>query len=128
MKKAIHIGVIILIIFGLCLTEQLLLKNFYGEMRAQTERVELLSNDWENNTSEIVEEIDALEDLWKEKSMTLWTFISHKEMRELGIEISRLKTAAKEENFDLFYESLNLVFYYIETYQNLAEINLQNIF
>lgn len=128
MKKAINISAIILIIFGLCLAEQLLLKNFYSEMRFQTEKIEILSNDWTSNTSKIVEEINNLEDLWKQKSMTLWTFISHKEMRELGIEISRLKTAAKEENFDLFYESLNLVFYYVETYQNLAEINLQNIF
>ena len=92
MKKAIHIGVIILIIFGLCLAEQLLLKNFYGEMRAQTERVELLSSDWENNTSEIVEEIDALEDLWKEKSIRLNRFRTscHKSKQQILYPMDRL--------------------------------------
>ena len=128
MKKAIHIVIIILIIFGFCLSEQLVANKLYNATKKQIEVIADLSNSWENNLEKITVESQKLENMWKKRTMILWTFISHKELKELGVEINRLKSSAEENNSDLFYESLNLVFYYLDNYQTLTEINLQNIF
>lgn len=129
MKKIINIAIIILILVGFCTAEQIITQKFYKETKAQVETIREISLQNEDvNTTLLEEKARFLEKEWSKKESFLWTFISHKEVRDIGVEISKLISAIKENNRETFTESLDLISFYIEMYSSLSGINLQNIF
>ena len=80
------------------------------------------------NTEEIISRTNDLEDYWTKKESVLCTFINHKEIEDIGVEISKLKSAIKENEKHVFIESLNLISFYLKSNEHMIGINAQNIF
>ncbi len=129
MKKAIHISIIILFLIGICITEQILYQKYFEETTKRVEELRLVAEtSTDVNTEEIISRTNDLEDYWTKKESVLCTFINHKEIEDIGVEISKLKSAIKENEKHVFVESLNLISFYLKSYEHMIGINAQNIF
>lgn len=129
MKKLIHISIIILILVGLCLTEQLLTERYFKKTRSMIGEIELfLRNGQEISSEEVIQKTDELKKYWTEKESIICTFVNHTDIEDIGVEISKLKSAISEKNKEVFVESLNLISFYLDAYQHILGINLQSIF
>ncbi len=129
MKKAIHISIIILFLIGICITEQLLYQKYFDETTKKVENLRVIAEtSTDINTQEIIDLTNDLEDYWTKKESVLCTFINHKDIEDIGVEISKLKPAIKENEKQIFVESINLISFFLESYEHMIGINAQNIF
>ncbi len=129
MKKAIHISIIILFLIGICITEQILYQKYFEETTKKVEELRLVAEtSTDVNTEDIISRTNDLENYWTKKESVLCTFINHKEIEDIGVEISKLKSAIKENEKHVFVESLNLISFYLKSYEHMIGINAQNIF
>lgn len=129
MKKAIYIIIIVLFITGICLIEQLLVQQYFKVLNERTSNISnILSTIEDLNTNDLPYYTDDLHKYWTAKENILCTFINHKDIEEIGEEISRMQTAIVNNDKDKYKESLNLIRYYIISYQHIIGINFQNIF
>ncbi len=129
MKKAIHISIIILFLIGICITEQLLYQKYFDETTKKVENLRVIAEtSTDINTQEIIDLTNDLEDYWTKKESVLCTFINHKDIEDIGVEISKLKSAIKENEKQIFVESINLISFFLESYEHMIGINAQNIF
>lgn len=129
MKKAIHISIIILFIVGACITEQILTKMYFRKTIDLVSSLQFYAEaNEEINTPLFEEKAKELEDYWQAKESIICTFVNHKEIEDVGIEINKLQSAVKENNREVFIESLNLIAFYLDGYEHVVGINLQSIF
>ena len=129
MKKAIHISIIILFLIGICITEQILYQKYFEETTKKVEELRLVAEtSTDVNTEDIISRTNDLENYWTKKESVLCTFINHKEIEDIGVEISKLKSAIKENEKHVFVESLSLISFYLKSYEHMIGINAQNIF
>ena len=129
MIKAIHISIIILFLIGICITEQILYQKYFEETTKKVEELRLVAEtSTDVNTEDIISRTNDLENYWTKKESVLCTFINHKEIEDIGVEISKLKSAIKENEKHVFVESLNLISFYLKSYEHMIGINAQNIF
>lgn len=129
MKKAIHISIIILFLVAICLTEQLLYKKYFNETSKKVENLRVIAEtSTDINTQEIIDLTNDLENYWTKKESVLCTFINHKDIEDIGVEINKLKSAIKENEKQIFVESINLISFFLESYEHMIGINAQNIF
>lgn len=129
MRKAIHISIIIIFLIGIITLEQLLTQNYLTETNNLVEQLITISETSENvNTDEIIAKTNELEKFWDKKEKVICTFVNHKEIEDVGVEISKLKSAIEENEKQVYVESINLVAFYLKAYQHIIGINIQSIF
>lgn len=129
MKKAIHIAIIILFLVAMCTTEQIISQTFLRDTRSKVDELfEISSSSEIINTEEISNKTDELEEFWRKRESILCTFINHREIEEIGVEISKLKSALREDEKHVFLESIMLIQFYLRSYQHVLGINFQSIF
>lgn len=129
MKKIINVIIIIFIIVGICLVEQILAQQYFKELNIKTSYLQsILSTTEDLNTNDVPYYTDDLFTYWDEKENILCTFINHKEFDDIGIEIDKLKTSISNNDKAKYLESLNLIKHFVTSYKHIFGINLQNIF
>ena len=129
MKKAIHIAIIILFLIGMCTTEQIISQTFLRDTKSKVDELFEISSLSETvNTEEISAKTNELEEFWRKRESVLCTFINHREIEEIGVEISKLKSAVKEDEKHVYLESIMLIQFYLKSYQHVLGINFQSIF
>ena len=129
MKKAIHIIIIIAFLIAICTIEQIMAQAYLKEAKKQVENlISISSQPFNEKTDELMFYTNELEKYWTEKENILCTFVNHREIEDIGIEISKLQTAIKNNEQKIYVESINLILYYIISYQHVIGINAQSIF
>ena len=129
MKKAIHIAIIILFLIAMCTTEQIISQTFLRDTKSKVDELFEISSLSETvNTEEICAKTNELEEFWRKRESVLCTFINHREIEEIGVEISKLKSAVKEDEKHVYLESIMLIQFYLKSYQHVLGINFQSIF
>ena len=129
MKKAIHIIIIIAFLIAICTIEQIMAQAYLKEAKKQVENlISISSQPFNEKTDELMFYTNELEKYWTEKENILCTFVNHREIEDIGIEISKLQTAIKNNEQKIYVESINLILFYIISYQHVIGINAQSIF
>ena len=129
MKKAIHIAIIILFLIAMCATEQIISQIYLNDTKGKVDELFEISSLSETvNTEEISAKTNELEEFWRKRESVLCTFINHREIEEIGVEISKLKSAVKEDEKHVYLESIMLIQFYLKSYQHVLGINFQSIF
>ncbi len=129
MKKAINISIILLFIVAACITDQILIKTYFNKTGEFVSTIKAYIEENENvNTPFLIEKTNELNDYWQSKESIVCTFVNHQDISNLGTEINKLQSAAKENNRDVFVESINLIEFYLAGYEHVVGINLQSIF
>lgn len=129
MKRPIGIIIILLVLVGLCIGEEMLVGSTISHMQDVSNTLYSLSATAEFvNTEEIITTTDNLLEYWKEKEATLCFFINYKDMSEMSNELVRMTSYAKDNIKEEYVASLRLLLYYCDTFDHITGFSLQNIF
>ena len=80
------------------------------------------------NTPELKQLTFELNDYWAKQENALCFFINHKDMHEMGNEITRLISYSKFNLMEEFEASLLLVIYYSKEFHHIMGVSVENIF
>ena len=129
MKKIFGIIIVVLILIGICVSEEILVNNTVSHMKEVSSYLYNLSASAQNvNTEEIITKTDNLLDYWKQKESTLCFFINYKDMSEMSNELVRMTSYAKDNIKEEYVASLTLLLYYCDTFDHITGFSFNNIF
>lgn len=129
--KSIHIinfAIIILLLFGICFAEELVVSNSLREIQTRTMKIERLVSDYDSlKNMEVVLAIDNLEDCWKNRESDLCYMVNHKNIQEIGQEIAKIKEYVANDDIDATKVSLYSIKFYCHSYLHFMGANLHNV-
>ena len=128
-KKWIVMSVIILCIVGLCVGENLYIQDSFTFLKENLVQIqESLSVDTENiNTQENILALENLHTEWRKRAKVLKTLVWHTGMKEVEINLSRILTYTKQNDYKEAEVELNALLDFSDHYMNDFTINLENI-
>ena len=127
--KKIAMLALLLALFGIIVWEQLSVNSYLDEIRDITDKLTIMvSGNEQINTTQVLEEVDRLEDIWNKHENILCLLANHKDMQELSVEIARMRACVSVNQFEDFKASLSIIIYFSEAYHHFMGISLQNIF
>ena len=128
-KRAFYIILLIVILAGICITEQVLVSNYLNNIQSRVESLVVKVGDMDNiNTQDLYNEVLDIEDTWSGYENTLCFFVNLKDIEDVGIELTKMKVYIVENSVEDFKASLALLLYYIDGYYNVMGISFENIF
>ena len=127
--RKIAMRVLLLVLVGIIVWEQLSVNSYLNEIKDITDRLTIMvSGNEQINTTEILEQVDNLEDVWNKHESILCLLANHKDMQELSVEIARMRACVSVNQFEDFKASLSIIIYFSEAYHHFMGISLQTIF
>ena len=129
MKRVFCIIVISLFLIGACITEEILVKNTLSKINDMGNELLLLAQSETNlNNDLILNKTRNLNEFWLKYEDALCFFVNHKDMHEMGNEIIKMISYAKNNIKEEYTTSLELVIYYSDTFHHIMGVSLENIF
>ena len=129
MKKAICMIVLLLILTGIIVWEQISVDTYLMEVKSITNTLaDMVGGSEQINTTKVLEEVEHLEEVWEKHEGYLCLLANHKDIREMSIEIERMKACVSVNQFEDFKASLSIIIYFTESYHHFMGISLQNLF
>lgn len=128
LKKYLHLIIILFILIGSCVLEEVVVNNYLTDIDYKVSQIQAVVSDKDQiNTSEILFMVENLNDDWCRKEQILCLIVNHKDIEDIGLEISRLKSNAVTNQIEDFNASLSLIRFYTEAYHHVMGTNLYNI-
>lgn len=128
MKRGFLIITIFSILLGLCVFEEIYLKNNLKILYDKAENLlEIVESADDVNTELISSTIEDLDEFWKNAENYFCLVVNHINMEEAGEQISKIVSLSKLNNKDELIVEINLLIYYAESYQHIIVPNIQNI-
>lgn len=129
MKKLFCIIIISIFLVGACITEEILVRRTLTEVNKKgNELFEIVGNLNDLNTEHLLQKTRELNDFWIENEDKLCFFVNHKDMIEMGNEIIKMVSYAKNNIKEEYTTSLELVLYFSSQYNHIMGVSLENIF
>lgn len=124
----IHFAVILLLLVGICISEELVVSNALRNIQARSMEIELLIDDYDSlKNTEIVLAIDNLEDKWSGYESKLCYMVNHKNIQEIGQEIVKIKEYVASDDVDACRVSLYSIKFYCHSYLHFMGANIHNV-
>ena len=128
-KRLVSILAIVVILIGICITEQVMVSNYLANMTNKVvELTEYVKDKEDINNPIIYDKVVDIETTWDSYEGALCFLVNLKDIEDVGIELTKMKVYVVENNEVEFKASLALLLYYIEGYYNLMGISFENIF
>ncbi len=129
MKKYIAILFVIFILVGLSVLEEITIDSYLNDIQMQSQELMDLTKGTKNiQTEEIILKVNELEETWVHHEEILCLVANHKDMRDLCIEIQRLKGNIEVNQYEDFTASLKIINHLSQDYHKIMGISWQNIF
>ncbi len=129
MKKFILILVVTLALIGVAIWEQITVNTYLNDVEEKSKYlIEITTNVTNIQTEEIIEKVEELEDSWTKHEQILCLFANHKDMRELCIEIQKLRGNIEVNQYEDFTASLKVIYHLSKDYHYIMGTSFQNIF
>ena len=129
MKKLIAIIVVVLLLAGAAVWENITISTYLTDIRTKTYEIIEISRGQKNiQTTEIIQKVENLENIWKKYESTLCIFANHKDIRDLCLEIQRLRGNIEVNQYEDFCAGLKVIYHLTEDYKYIMGTSLQNIF
>ena len=129
MKKFIAMLIVFLALTGLCIWEQIVVNKYLLDIKEQTLSIINISTNLENiQTQEIREKVENLELTWKHHEEILCIVSNHKDIRDLCVEIQKLRGNLEVNQFEDFAASLKVIYHLADDYHYIMGTSFENIF
>lgn len=130
MKTFTHImlAIIFLFLIGISIGEEYTVSSSLSQTMDDCLIIEKLSDSLDDvRRMDIALAVDDLEYNWlkNEKRMCFW--VNHKNIQEIGMEISKIKVYLRENDVKEFRASIEAVKFYSESYLHFMGANLDNV-
>ena len=129
MKRLLCIIIISVFLVGVCVTEEILVKRTLFEVNQKgTSLLVYVQNLTDLNTEDVLSKTRELNSFWLKYEDALCFFVNHKDMHEMGNELVKMISYAKNNIKEEYTTSLELVIYYSSTFHHIMGVSLENIF
>ena len=127
-KKVLHLIIILLFLVGSCVLEEVVVNNYLNDIDTKVAYIQgYVSGKEDINTSEILSLVQNLEDNWDKKERVLCLIVNHKDIEDIGLEISRMKSNCATNQIEDFNASLALIRFYTQAYHHVMGTNVYNV-
>ena len=124
----INFILILLVLIGICIAEDLVVSSSLKEVQARCYEIEALLADKDGlKNMDITLAIDNLEFIWTEDEASMCFLVNHKNIQEIGQEIAKLKLYIPANDIDAFKVSLEEIKFYCHSYLHFMGANLHNV-
>ena len=128
MKRGIVTISLFVILIGLCVLEEIYLKqNLVKLYDSSNDLLSLVEKSEDVNTSEITTKIKNLEDFWNKTEGYFCLVVNHISMEEAGEQISKIVTLSELNKKEELIVEINLLIYYAKSYEHIIVPHIQNI-
>lgn len=129
MKRLFGIIIIVLFLVGLCIADEILVDKTLHQIKMTGNQIYAYAETLQTvNDPELIRQANELLDFWTSREAILSFLTNHKDIREMGIELTKVIAYAKQDIREEFNASLELVIYYTDSFHQVMGISLQNIF
>lgn len=129
MKKFITIIFVVFLLVGLCIWEQITINDYLDDIQNQSkELIEITKGIKNIQTEEISNRVEKLKSTWEQHEEVLCFFANHKDMRDLCIEIQRLRGNIIVNQYEDFTAGLQVIYHLTQDYHYIMGLSLQNVF
>ena len=128
LKKYIHLVLILIFLIGACVLEETIVNNYLIDIDYEVSQIQgFVSGKEDINTAEVLSLVENLNEEWLNKEQVLCLIVNHKDIEDIGLEISRLRSNAVTNQIEDFNASLALIRFYAKAYHHVMGTNLYNI-
>ena len=127
-KRFIYVIIILVILIGACIWEQVMVNNYLSNIKEKVYYItEFVKDKTDINSKQMYDLVVDLDSTWEKYEENLCFLVNHKEIADLGVELTKMKIYVVENNVTEFKASLAQVLYYAEGYEHVMGITLQNL-
>lgn len=128
MKRGFLIIFIFSILLGLCVLEEVYLKNNLEILYTKAENLLItVQNQDDVNNDIVISEIKDINKFWEKTEGYFCLVVNHINMEEAGEQLSKITSLANLNKKEELIVEINLLIYYAESYQHIIVPNIQNI-
>lgn len=130
MKMKIFIIILLtLLLAGLVTYEEIMVNNSLNLIFEKSIQLQADTSDTEYiNNSYVVRQADVISDIWDKYEDRLCFVINHKNIQDMGIQISNLKAYVITNDIEDFKQTIALIVYYTELFRHMIGVSLDGIF
>ena len=130
MKRLISILILLIIIIGIAIAEELFIHNFITNLTTKAEVVSVeIENSKENLKNEnITKTYTDLKDFWKKSKIGLCYFTNYEKIKTVDESFVKLSTALKNNDLSLATENIAVIKEYGDFFHYMMGFNLNNLF
>lgn len=124
----INFLIIFLILIGICVIEDVIVSNSLKAVQTSCYKIErMVQQEGNLKNMDIVLLVDNLEDRWIKDENKLCYLVHHKNIQEIGQEISKLKLYIPADDIDAFRVSLSTIRSYCHGYHHFMGASWHNV-
>lgn len=128
MKRLFGIIFICLFLIGLCIADEIIVENTLHQIQDTGEQIYEYSKQLDSVSDErLLNKVNDLLNFWDTREVALSFFTNHKDIRDMGIELTKCISYAKQDNREEFNASIELVIYYTNSFHQVMGVSFQNI-
>ena len=124
----INFAIITIFLIAICCIEDDIVSKSLVRMQSECFEIERLVEEKDNiKNMDIVMEVENLEYTWLQDESNMCYLVNHKNIQEIGQEISKLKLYICENDVEAFKVSLSTIRGYCHSYPHFMGANFHNI-
>lgn len=127
MKRLVGIIISLAFIIAVSTVEIVLSDKYIAEIMDLSEEISQTTSRDNFTSEENVKKVQELDDLWTHHENILCLMTNHNNIDDVGQYITRMISSQRDQDYECFVSSLDLVIYYVEGYDHIFGITVQNL-
>lgn len=127
MKRLVGIIISLAFIIAVSTVEIVLSDKYIAEIMDLSQDISQTTSRDNFTSEENVKKVQELDDLWTHHENILCLMTNHNNIDDVGQYITRMISSQRDQDYECFVSSLDLVIYYVEGYDHIFGITVQNL-
>lgn len=127
-KRIITMVLIAIILFGLAISESILVKNYMTDIQDSVNNLVKLYDANQDDITKLSDTAEDLENKWDRKEKSLGLMFNYKDLSYISDSFTRLTEYTKQNDYDDAIVEIHLLQEYIERNYTNMSLNFHNIF
>lgn len=127
MKRLVGIIISLAFIIAVSTVEIVLSDKYIAEIMDLSQDISQTTSRDNFTSEENVKKVQELDDMWTHHENILCLMTNHNNIDDVGQYITRMISSQRDQDYECFVSSLDLVIYYVEGYDHIFGITVQNL-
>ncbi len=127
MKRLVGIIISLAFIIAVSTTEIVLSDKYIAEIMELSEEIAQTTTRDNFMSEQNIKKVQELDELWTHHENILCLMTNHNNIDDVGQYITRMLSSQRDQDYECFVSSLDLVIYYVEGYDHIFGITVQNL-
>ena len=127
MKRLVGIIISLAFIIAVSTVEIVLSDKYIAEIMDLSEEISQTTSRDNFTSEENIKKVQELDEMWTHHENILCLMTNHNNIDDVGQYITRMISSQRDQDYECFVSSLDLVIYYVEGYDHIFGITVQNL-